>query len=158
MRARIVKAGSVAVVSGDPSCPAPSQPGLGLPGTGSRLGAMDDGREDVVIVGGAESSAGFDTEAAAGSGKVSETKKPIKRMSAATRRSRKDGARALTYDELIEGGDCLSGRSGFPVRDSSGCGEFRDLVICFSGVSGRVAGCRSVIMELLCNSEISVTK
>ena len=40
-----------------------------------------------------------------GSLKVSETKKPIKRMSAATRRSRKDGARALTYDELIEGGE-----------------------------------------------------
>ena len=38
-----------------------------------------------------------------GSLKVSETKKPIKRMSAATRRSRKDGARALTYDELIVG-------------------------------------------------------
>ena len=64
---------------------------------------MDDGREDVVILGRADSSADSDIEVAADSVKVSETKKPVKRMSAATRRSRKDGARALTYDELIEG-------------------------------------------------------
>ena len=91
MKARIAKDGSGAGVSGDPSCPAPSQPGLVLPRTGSGLGAMDDGREDLVIVGGAESPAGSDTEVAVGSLKVSETKMPIKRISAATRRSGKMG-------------------------------------------------------------------
>ena len=51
--------GSGTEVSGDPSCPALSQPGLGLPGTRSGLGAMDDGREDVEVVGEAEVPTGF---------------------------------------------------------------------------------------------------
>ena len=80
---------------------------------------MDNGREDVVILGKADSSEGSDVEDAAHSIKVSVTQKPVKRMSAATRRSRKDEARVLSYDELIEGGDCISGRPGLPVRDSS---------------------------------------
>ena len=65
---------------------------------------MDVGREDVVVLDGADSSEGSDMEVAAGSEAVSVTKKPVKRMSTATRRSRRDGARPLTYDELIEGG------------------------------------------------------
>ena len=106
IRARIPKADCAAGVgSGGSSGPAPSQSGLGLPGTGSGLGAMDDGGEDVVILGGADSSEGSEVENTAHSIKVSETKKPVKRMSAATRRSRKDGARVMSYDELIKGGE-----------------------------------------------------
>ena len=57
---------------------------------------MDDGRKDLVIVGGDESSGGSETEVGADPIKVSEIKKPVKRMSAATRRCRKDGARVLS--------------------------------------------------------------
>ena len=42
--------------SGDPSGPAPSQPGLGLTRTGNGLGAKDDGREDEEMVGDADGS------------------------------------------------------------------------------------------------------
>ena len=90
--------------SGIPSGSAPSQPGSGLPETGNGLEAMDD-RRDVVILDGADSSKGSDMEVAAGSEVVSVAKKPVKRMSAATRRSRRDGARPLTYDK---GGGCVS--------------------------------------------------
>ena len=104
MRLRVLRAKD-AGVSDDLSGPAPSQPGLGLPGTGSGLGAMDGSQEDVVILGGAESSAEFDVEAASRSVKDSEKKKPAKRMSAASRCSRRDGPWRFTYDEVIEGGE-----------------------------------------------------
>ena len=58
LRALKVKAGcSAAVGSDDLSGPASSQPGQGFPWTGSGLGAMDDGREDVVILNSGDSSA-----------------------------------------------------------------------------------------------------
>ena len=99
MRLRALKAGcSAAAASNNLSGPAPSQPGLGLPGTGSGLGAMDDGREDVVILGGADSSAESDAEDASRPVSVSEKKESVKRMSAASRRSRRDGPRALTFE------------------------------------------------------------
>ena len=69
-----------------------------MPRTGSGLGALDDGLEEVEVVGVAGALAGVGISSAAGSG-------PAKRMSAATRRSRKDGPRVLTYDEIIEGGE-----------------------------------------------------
>ena len=74
-----------------------------------------DRRESYQTSPGSES----DVEAASRSVKDSEKKKPAKRMSAASRRSRKDGPQRFTYDELIEGGDCISGQPGISVRDSS---------------------------------------
>ena len=99
-RARLAKQGSGVGGSGDLSCPARSQPGLGLPRTGSGLGAMDDSLEEVEVVGVAGVLARVGVGSATGSG-------PAKKMSAAaaTRRSRKGGPRVLTYDEIIEGGE-----------------------------------------------------
>ena len=91
-RARLARSGS-----------ALTQPGSGLPETGNGLGDKDDGREDVVILGGADLLEDSEMEVAAGPEEISVPEKPVKRMSAATRCSRKDGARPLTYDELIEG-------------------------------------------------------
>ena len=93
LRAQEAKEGSGVGVSVDPPCPAPSQPGLGLPGTGNGFGAKDGGRRDMESIGGGEKS--------------SEARKPMKRTSAATRRSRRDGPRVLSYDELIEGEERL---------------------------------------------------
>ena len=69
-----------------------------MPRTGSGLGALDDGLEEVEVVGVAGALAGVGISSAAGSG-------PAKRMSPATRRSWKDWPRVLTYDEIIEGGE-----------------------------------------------------
>ena len=59
--------GSGSEVSGDPSGPAPSQPGLGLPGTGNGFGAMDVGREDEEVVGDADVPTGSDEKVAVSS-------------------------------------------------------------------------------------------
>ena len=68
-----------------------------MPGLESGLGALDDGLEEVEVAG----------VPAGVPGGASPVVKPgtSKRMSAATRRSRKDGPRVLTYDEIIEGED-----------------------------------------------------
>ena len=100
-RARLAKLSSGGGDPGDLSCPAPSQPGLG--------GALDDGLEEVEVAGVAGAPAGVEVSSAAGSG-------PAKRMSAATRRSRKDGPRVLTYDEIIEGGEKAERRRRLPFR------------------------------------------
>ena len=103
-RARLARENAaVGEGSGVPSGSAPTQPGSGLPETGNGLSDKDDGREDVVILGGADLSEDSEMEVAAGPEEISVPEKPVKRMSAATRCSRKDGARPLTYDELIEG-------------------------------------------------------
>ena len=83
MRLRSLKSGiNSMLVSGDVSGPASSQPGLGLPRTGSGLEAMDDGREDVVILNGDDSPAKLDVggeDTASGSIKTVKEKKPRKR-------------------------------------------------------------------------------
>ena len=83
----------------DLSCPAPSHLRLGLPGLESGLGALDDDLEEVEVAGVPPGvPAGVPGEA----GPVVKPG-PAKRMSAACRRSRKDGPRILSYDEIIEG-------------------------------------------------------
>ena len=87
----------------DLSCPAPSQLGLGLPGLESGFGAVDDGLEEVEVAGvpgGVPSGV-----PASDPGRPGPVVKPgpVKRMSAASRKSRKDAPRVLTYDEIIEG-------------------------------------------------------
>ena len=79
LKARAARESSVAGVVVDPPCPAPSQPGSGSPRTGYGIGAKDGGRRDAENVGSA-----------------------ARRTCAATRRSRKDGPRVLSYDELIK--------------------------------------------------------
>ena len=96
-RARLAKLSSGDGGPRDQLCPDPSKLGLGLPGLESGLGALDNGLEEVEVAGvpaGVPGGAG----SVVGSG-------PVKRMSAASRRSRKDGPRVLTYDEIIEGED-----------------------------------------------------
>ena len=68
-----------------------------MPGLESGLGALDDGPEEVEV-------AGVPAGVPVGAGPVVKPG-PVKRMSAASRRSRKDGPRVLTYDEIIEGED-----------------------------------------------------
>ena len=80
-----------------------------MPRTGSGLGALDDGLEEVEVVGVAGALAGVGISSAAGSG-------PAKRMSPATRRSWKDWPRVLTYDEIIEGGEKAERRRRLPFR------------------------------------------
>ena len=108
-RTRLAKLSSGGRVPQDLSCPAPSQLGLGLPCLESGLGAMDNGLEEVEVAGvppgvpvGVSSGvpAGVPNEA----GPMVKPG-PAKRMSAASRRSRKDGPRVLTYDEIIEDDD-----------------------------------------------------
>ena len=91
-RTRLAKLNFGAGEPQDQSCPAPSQLGLGLPGLESGLRALDDGLEEVEVA-----------EVPGGAGPVV---KPglAKRMSAASRRSRKDGSRVLIYD-IIESED-----------------------------------------------------
>ena len=96
-RTRLVKLNCGGREPQDQSCPAPSQLRLGLPGLESGLGALDDGLEEVEV-------AGVPAGVPGGAGPVVKPG-PVKRMSAATRRSRKEGPRVLTYDEIIEGED-----------------------------------------------------
>ena len=72
-----------------------------MPGLESGLGALEDGLEEVEAAG---VPAGVPAEVPGGAGPVVKPG-PAKRMSAAFRRSRKDGPRVLTYDEIIEGED-----------------------------------------------------
>ena len=102
-RTRLAKVSSGGRAPQDLSCPAPSQLRLGLPGLESGLGALDDGLEEVEVAG---VPAGVPPGVPAGvPGEAGPVVKPgsTKRMSAASRRSRKDGPRVLTYDEIIEG-------------------------------------------------------
>ena len=85
LKARAAKESSGVGVSVDPPCPAPSQPGSGSPRTWNGIGAMDGGRRNAESVEGAA------------------TRMPVRRTCAATRRSKRDGPRVLSYDELIEG-------------------------------------------------------
>ena len=110
-RTRLAKLSSGGRDPQDLSCPAPSQLGLGLPGLKSGLGALDDGLEEVEVAGVPAGvppgvPAGVPHRVPAGvPGEAGPVVKPgpAKRMSAASRRSRKDGPRVLTYDEIIEG-------------------------------------------------------
>ena len=102
-RTRLVKLNCGGREPQDQSCPAPSQLRLGLPGLESGLGALDDGLEEVEVAG---VPTGVPPEVPAGvPGEAGPVVKPgsAKRMRAASRRSRKDGPRVLTYDEIIEG-------------------------------------------------------
>ena len=86
-----------------PSGSASTQPRSGLPETGNGFVDKDNWREDVVILGGVDLSEESEMEVAADPGMISVRENPGKRTCAAARRSRKDGARPLTYDEVIEG-------------------------------------------------------
>ena len=99
-RTRLAKLNFGAGEPQDQSCPAPSQLGLGLPGLESGLGALDDGLEEVEVAG---VPSGVLAEVPGGAGPVVKSGF-AKRMSTASRRSRKDGSRVLTYD-IIEGED-----------------------------------------------------
>ena len=98
MRSRRAKPGTDGGASQDLSCPALSQLGLGLPGLESGFGAVDDGLEEVEVAGVPVGVPG----GVLARGPVVKPG-PVKRMSAASRKSRKDGPRVLTYDEIIEG-------------------------------------------------------
>ena len=103
MRSRRAKLSVDAGAPQDLSCPAPSQLGLGLPGLESGFGAVDDGLEEVEVAGvpgGVPSGV-----PASDPGRPGPVVKPgpVKRMSAASRKSRKDAPRVLTYDKIIEG-------------------------------------------------------
>ena len=95
MRSRRAKLSADGGAPQDLSCPAPSQLGLGLPGLESGSGAVDDGLEEVEVAG----------VPASDPGRTGSLVKPgpVKRMSAASRKSCKDGPRVLTYDEIMEG-------------------------------------------------------
>ena len=80
LRARAARESSAVGVGVDPPCPAPSQPGSGSPRTGYGIEAKEGGWRDAENV----VSAG-------------------RRTCSATRRSRNDGPRVLSYDDLIEG-------------------------------------------------------
>ena len=85
LKAHAAKESSGVGVLVDPPCSAPSQPGSGLPRTGNGIGAKDGGRRNAENVEGAAKGM------------------PVRRTCAATRRSRRDEPRVLSYDELIEG-------------------------------------------------------
>ena len=80
-----------------PSGSASTQPRSGLPETGNGFVDKDNWREDVVILGGVDLSEESEMEVAADPGMISVRENPGKRTCAAARRSRKDGARPLTY-------------------------------------------------------------
>ena len=100
-RTRLAKLSTGSGEPQDLSCPAPSQLGLGLPGLESELGALDDSLEEVEVAG---IPTGVPTGVPDEAGPVVKPG-PAKRMSAASRRSLRDGPRVLTYDEIIEGED-----------------------------------------------------
>ena len=116
-RTRLAKLSSGGRGPQDLSCPALSQLGLGLPGLESGLGAMDDGLEEVEVAGvppgvpaGVPPGVPVGVSSGVPAGVPNEAGPmvkpgPAKRMSAASRRSRKDGPRVLTYDEIIEDDD-----------------------------------------------------
>ena len=80
-----------------------------MPGLESGLGALDDGLEEVEVAGipvGVPAGVPVGVPAGVPAG-VAPVVKPglAKWTSAASRKSRKDGPRVLTYDEIIEGED-----------------------------------------------------
>ena len=71
-RARLARENAVVGEgSGVPSGSAPTQPGSGFPETGNGLGDKDDGREDVVILDGADLSEDSEMEVEAGPEEIS---------------------------------------------------------------------------------------
>ena len=103
IRSRQAKLSFDAGAPQDLSCPAPSQLGLGLPGLKSGSGVMDDGLEEVEVAGVPVGVPGGVLARDPGEAGPVVKPGPVKRMSAASRKSRKDGPRVLTYDEIIEG-------------------------------------------------------